>query len=721
MGHGRISVGALENVIAAVARNGVPPTDIDAFLAALHKDPGGEVLYDDFVDWLYGAVPDVVTAHAAAGEACASQVKSHDGPSEREAEQPSVTQFATKEADSEAACIASDGIGPAVVPSAPSVGDASDSSDEQLQRLENNALSSMEAHLFGPASDWASAAPAPVTQVDPAKLAQCRVSKSPRGSDSTWAATATSIHTERVEGLDAETGIRTPLSFAEKELESPAVAPSRFRRQVAKQHLSSIESFTSSAGAKDFWEDSSERAGADADSNGQAEPEEAQHADYVSRQTSLQTNLSQGSSNPRYGRLGSDELRALDDASNILGTVSTQRPEVSDRQTQLTLPGILSRRTTLHSMQDSMSQRASRVGEEIAVNGNGRDLDETSEQQERLSKSITPWANVQREDFTVLATLGSGGFGEVRLVEYFGDGRQYAMKTISKELLRCMDRVDNALSAASPLLERDVGVAARLWRSPFIVELYATFQTPDKLHYIYELCHGGELFHLLKASGRFEERAARFYVAEIVLALDYLHGHDIIHRDVKMENVMLARDGHIKLADFGSVMMGAPTPSPCDSSQTALACVFMPPEFWGGALYGKELDCWQLGVAAYAMFTGCYPRQGGNVCRDDTLEVSEAAWDLCESLLEKDREERLGYPDGAVLVRKHSFFLRFDWISARAKRLVPPFAIKEAALNGCTEWAPNSPQNSVDMGRVRLFTWAMGPNADEGAGSECAS
>jgi len=331
-----------------------------------------------------------------------------------------------------------------------------------------------------------------------------------------------------------------------------------------------------------------------------------------------------------------------------------------------------------------------------------------------LSRCIPPWEDVRREDFETIASLGSGSFAEVRLVKYRGDGKQYAMKSIKKDIGREMDLVLQGFSTDSALVERDVGVAARQWRSPFIVELYATFQTPDKLHYIFELCPGGDLFDVLLASGRFEECVARFYLAEISMALVHLHEHDTLHRDLRLENVMLAKDGHIKIADFGNAFIGDPRQrkfKEC-SGEIPETRVFMPPEFWRGEHYGKELDCWQLGVAAYAMFTGSYPAFDGCALRKKKCKLSKAGWDLCAKLLAADRQCRLGYPDGAILVQAHPFFQSLDWSSVESKGLVPPFQVDDTLPTESAGWLHDTPANATDLGRMRFFTWTLGPNED---------
>jgi len=283
-----------------------------------------------------------------------------------------------------------------------------------------------------------------------------------------------------------------------------------------------------------------------------------------------------------------------------------------------------------------------------------------------------------RDDFDALELLGQGGYGEVKLVRCRRDHQLYAMKAVEKAALHERCRVGDVAARQRAQSERDIGVRSHQWNCPFIIKLCAAFQTPEKLYYILEYCPGGDLFDLLVAqdTGCFKEADACFYAAEVCLALEHLHMHDTIHRDVKLENMLLTAEGHVRLADFGIAKAGL---SPegnrasctfCTSGQIA---VLYPPEFQQGELYGKDLDCWQLGVATYCMLTGTLPKVGA--CPRARLGVhgcSTAASDFCAQLLHLERIARLGYPEGAGQLRPHCFFQDVNWEAAEAQEMSPP-------------------------------------------------
>ena len=146
------------------------------------------------------------------------------------------------------------------------------------------------------------------------------------------------------------------------------------------------------------------------------------------------------------------------------------------------------------------------------------------------------------KDYQRLCCLGTGSFGKVLQVRHLGTGKIYAMKIIKK------DHVSRKNVETSTMLERDVLVKIH---HPFIVKLRHAFQTVEKLYLVMTYVSGGELFWHLHDQGAFDEKVSRFYSAELVLALDYLHSLDIIHRDIRPENLLLAHDGHLIVTDFG--------------------------------------------------------------------------------------------------------------------------------------------------------------------------
>lgn len=217
---------------------------------------------------------------------------------------------------------------------------------------------------------------------------------------------------------------------------------------------------------------------------------------------------------------------------------------------------------------------------------------------------------------------------------------------------------------------------------PFIVNMVYAFQTPKKLYFILEYCPGGELFFHLSRASRFSEGRCRFYAQEILLAIEYLHKHDIVYRDLKPENVLLDADGHVKLTDFGLSKEGI-----SDNFSAKSICgtpEYLAPEILLRTGHGQPVDWYSLGALIYEMLTGLPPFYTKD--REKLFErirraelqfpsyVSPTARSLLEGLLCRDPERRLGTgPSDAEEVKNHPFFQGTDWRAVYEKRTVPPF------------------------------------------------
>jgi len=151
--------------------------------------------------------------------------------------------------------------------------------------------------------------------------------------------------------------------------------------------------------------------------------------------------------------------------------------------------------------------------------------------------------DVSLEDFDLLAVLGRGGFGKVMQVRHTTSGHVYAMKVLKKKELIRRKQVERTKTERH-ILEKAGG-------HPFVVSLAYAFQTKYKLYMVMDFVQGGDFFTYLRKVGRMRESWARLYICEVALALQHMHELDIVYRDLKPENVLLERDGHIKLTDFG--------------------------------------------------------------------------------------------------------------------------------------------------------------------------
>ncbi|XP_012888222.1 PREDICTED: myotonin-protein kinase isoform X3 [Dipodomys ordii] len=300
---------------------------------------------------------------------------------------------------------------------------------------------------------------------------------------------------------------------------------------------------------------------------------------------------------------------------------------------------------------------------------------------------------LQRDDFEILKVIGRGAFSEVAVVKMRQTGQVYAMKIMNKWDMLKRGEVSCFREERDVLVNGD-----RRW----ITQLHFAFQDENYLYLVMEYYVGGDLLTLLSKFGeRIPAEMARFYLAEIVMAIDSVHRLGYVHRDIKPDNILLDRCGHIRLADFGSCLKLR-----ADGTVRSLVAVgtpdYLSPEILqavGGApgtgSYGPECDWWALGVFAYEMFYGQTPfyadstaeTYGKIVHYKEHLSlpladtgVPEEARDLIQGLL-CPAEVRLGR-GGADDFRKHPFFFGLDWEGLGDS--VPPFTPDfEGATDTC--------------------------------------
>ncbi|XP_044071401.1 RAC-gamma serine/threonine-protein kinase isoform X3 [Siniperca chuatsi] len=291
-----------------------------------------------------------------------------------------------------------------------------------------------------------------------------------------------------------------------------------------------------------------------------------------------------------------------------------------------------------------------------------------------LRKSLQgPLWRQTMSDFDYLKLLGKGTFGKVILVREKASGKYYAMKILKKEVIIAKDEVAHTLTESRVLKNT---------RHPFLTSLKYSFQTKDRLCFVMEYVNGGELFFHLSRERVFSEERTRFYGAEIVSALDYLHSAKIVYRDLKLENLMLDKDGHIKITDFGLCKEGI-----TDAATMKTFCgtpEYLAPEVLEDNDYGRAVDWWGLGVVTYEMMCGRLPFYNQDheklfelILMEDIKfprTLSADAKSLLSGLLIKDPNKRLGGgPDDAKEIMRHSFFSGVDWQDVYDKKLVPPF------------------------------------------------
>ena len=283
-----------------------------------------------------------------------------------------------------------------------------------------------------------------------------------------------------------------------------------------------------------------------------------------------------------------------------------------------------------------------------------------------VEERITP------SSFVCLALLGRGSFGEVYLVRKTNTNIKYAMKVLRKERIISQNLLKYAIA------ERNI---LSLIYHPFIVKLNYAFQTSTKLFLILEYCPNGDLSKHLLIEKRFCEKRAKFYLCEIILALEYLHKKDIIFRDLKPDNVVLDEEGHCKLTDFGLSKDGVKEDQGAQSFCGSLA--YLAPEILKKKGHGKAVDWYLLGVLFYEMLIGVTPFF--TLRKEELFQniefgelnipeyISNEAAELLQRLLERDPNKRLGGGNrDAQEIKDHPYFKDVNWDDIYNKKLKPP-------------------------------------------------
>jgi len=326
-----------------------------------------------------------------------------------------------------------------------------------------------------------------------------------------------------------------------------------------------------------------------------------------------------------------------------------------------------------------------------AVMRNGRPHHAPHQQYERTYDYTLPTEEKPSVDmfFPVLRVLGKGSFGKVVLVQKrtgVDSGSLFALKILRKQHLLKKRQVERTKT------ERKV---LTVTNHPFIMKLHFAFQTHDRLFFVLDYCPGGELFFHLSRFRRFPERVARFYTAELLLAIGHLHGFGIAYRDLKPENVLLDAQGHVKLGDFGLAKENIW--DPCQGAKSLCGTPeYMAPEVLRQIGHGLTVDYWGLGMVTYEMMTGLPPwyttdrnKLFKRIKRAQLIIpdfFSESAADLCSWLLERNPYHRLGV-GGVQTVMAHPFFRKLNWRNVENRQLIPP-------IRPCEGWrAPGSDAN----------------------------
>ncbi|CAL9733353.1 flippase kinase 1 [Monosporozyma servazzii] len=395
-----------------------------------------------------------------------------------------------------------------------------------------------------------------------------------------------------------------------------------------------------------------------------------------------------------------EAIDKFDDDTNV--SVPSTPPMSKGRATSIAAPSLT---TTMEEMDldDNVTTNALPVSSsETKVVSNDSNQDEVTNMKELISDFSEPKrstrlrtksfgnkfkeAVVAPKSFEKVKVLGKGDVGTVYLVRERKTDRLYAMKIFSKSDMIKRKKIKRILA------EQEILATSN---HPFIVTLYHSFQTEDYLYLCMEYCMGGEFFRALQTRKTkcICEEDARFYISEVIAALEYLHLLGFIYRDLKPENILLHQSGHIMLSDFDlSIQVSNSTTPQLAKTQDSMVDTkidgfrtnsfvgteeYIAPEVIRGNGHTAAVDWWTLGILTYEMLYGFTPFKGEgakqtfvNVLKNDITfpnnnEVSRTCKDLIKKLLIKNEAKRLGSKSGAADLKKHPFFKRVKWTFLR--------------------------------------------------------
>ncbi|TIA71640.1 hypothetical protein E3P94_02233 [Wallemia ichthyophaga] len=296
-------------------------------------------------------------------------------------------------------------------------------------------------------------------------------------------------------------------------------------------------------------------------------------------------------------------------------------------------------------------------------------------QQVSASVSTAVQRKVGLDNFNFIAVIGKGNFGKVMLAEEKRSSSLFAIKVLKKEFIIENDEVESTRS------EKRVFLSAAKQRHPFLLGLHSCFQTETRIYFVMEYVSGGDLMLHIQRQ-QFTPRQAKFYASEVLLALEYFHQEGIIYRDLKLDNILLTLDGHVKVADYGlckeNMGNGNTTSTFCGTPE------FMAPEILLEQRYTCAVDWWAFGVLIYEMLLGQSPFRGDDedeifdaILEDEPLypiHMPRDSVSMLQRLLTRDPTKRLGAGDAdAEDIKAHAYFRDVNFDDVFHRRIPPPF------------------------------------------------
>lgn len=306
------------------------------------------------------------------------------------------------------------------------------------------------------------------------------------------------------------------------------------------------------------------------------------------------------------------------------------------------------------------------------------------------------------EDFEVLRLIGRGTFGQVFQVRKKDTRRVYAMKVLSKKTIVQKKEIAHTIGERNILVRTSSPSSG----ANFLVSLKFSFQTATDLYLVTDYMSGGELFWHLQREGRFSEPRAKFYIAELIVALEHLHHNDIVYRDLKPENILLDTQGHVALCDFGlskANLSGGTTNTFCGTTE------YLAPEvLLDDKGYTKMVDFWSLGVLIFEMCCGWSPfyaednqQMYKNIAfgkvRFPKDALSPEGRDFVKGLLNRNPKHRLGATNDAAELKAHPFFKDVDWDKLVRREVAPPYKPQVTSEEDTSNFDPEFTQAPTNL------------------------